>query len=259
MWLEEIMEQIGADWPLEHYGVVARHLGHFNGFYLAGNPLPNWPWLSSDWIRQYVELSAPAMEPLMVAQTSEWGRRFLPEVDSHQFFRLWEQRALYFDILDRLPQTICHLDVFRRNLFAREAANSDDQTVLIDWAFVGRSPIGAELCPLVFMSVALGGVGLEKLQVLEQVVFEGYLEGLCEAGWSGDQRQIRLGYTASSVRFLFPEIGRWLELILDETLHVAFEKMACISMTQACYNMSTMRLLYFDYLEEARRLMVIMN
>jgi hypothetical protein len=254
MWLEEIMEQIGADWPLEHYGVVARHLGHFNGFYLAGKPLPNWPWLSSDWIRQYVELSAPAIDPLWDAQNSEWGRRFLPEVDSHQFFRIWEKRALYFEILDRLPQTICHLDVFRRNLFARETADGDDQTVLIDWAFVGRSPIGVELCPLVLMSAAMGGVGLEKLYVLEHVVFEGYLEGLRDAGWKGDPRQIRLGYTASSIRYLFPEIGRWLALILDERLHADFERSAGLSMEQAWNNMASMRLLYFDYLDEARTL-----
>jgi hypothetical protein len=259
MWLEEIMEQIGADWPLEHYGVVARHLGHFNGLYLAGKPLPNWPWLSSDWIRQYVELSAPAMEQLRDMQASPWGRRFLPEVDSHKYFQIWEQRARYFDILDRLPQTICHLDAFRRNLFARKTANGDDQTGLIDWAFVGRAPIGVELSQLVLMSVALGGIPFDRLPELEQIVFDGYLGGLREAGWQGDPRLVRLGYTASSVRYLFPEIGRWLELILDETLHAAFEKMACISMTQSCYNMSTMRLLHFDYLEEARRLMPIMN
>jgi hypothetical protein len=104
------------------------------------------------------------------------------------------------------------------------------------------------------MSAAMGGVGLEKLYVLEHVVFEGYLEGLRDAGWKGDPRQIRLGYTASSIRYLFPEIGRWLALILDERLHADFERSAGLSMEQAWNNMASMRLLYFDYLDEARTL-----
>ena len=100
-------------------------------------------------------------------------------------------------------------------------ADGDDQTVVIDWAFVGRGPVGADLNPLVWMGIALGGVELDKAQALEEIVLEGYLEGLREAGWQGDPRQVRLGYTAASVRYLFPEIGRWLALILDESLHAA--------------------------------------
>jgi hypothetical protein len=88
MWLEEVKEEIDSQWPLEYYGVVARHLGHFNGAYLVDRPLPSWPWQSSDWIRHYVEQSTPAMEPLRAAQASPWGRRWLPEEDSDKFFHL---------------------------------------------------------------------------------------------------------------------------------------------------------------------------
>ena len=111
----------------------------------------------------------------------------------------------------------------------------------------------------VLMSAAVGGVGLDNIHELKKIVFEGYLEGLREAGWQGDPRQARLGFTASSVRYLFPEIERWLALILNETLHAEFKKRACITMTKAWYNIATMRLLYFDYLEEARSLMGILN
>jgi len=31
------------DWPLERYGLAARHLGQFNGRYLTGTPLPQHP------------------------------------------------------------------------------------------------------------------------------------------------------------------------------------------------------------------------
>ena len=259
MWLEEVVEEIGSQWPLEHYGIVARHLGQFNGAYLVNRQLPDWPWLSSNWLWHFVEQSAPAMESLRDAQTSPWGRRWLPEKDSDQFFHLWEERARYFDALDRLPHTICHLDVFRRNLFARKTADGDDQTVAIDWAFVGRGPIGADLGPLVWMSIALGGVALDKLQELEQIVFEGYLEGLHDVGWQGDPQHVRLGYTAATVRFLFPEIERWLALILDESLHAGFEQSVGLPIGQIFdSNMALVRSFYFDLLDEARKLINIL-
>jgi hypothetical protein len=210
-------------------------------------------------LRHYIELSAPVIEPLRDAQESLWGRRWLPEKDSNRFFHLWEERALYFDALDRLPQTICHFDVFRRNLFARRTPDGDDQTVVIDWAFVGRGPIGADLSPLVWMSAALGGVGLDKAQDLEEIAFEGYLEGLGEAGWEGDPQQVRLGYTAATVRYLFPEIETWLALIHDKSLHSGWEQSVGMPIEENFDSVALIRPLYFDRLDEARDLMGILN
>ena len=254
MWLEDIQDIFASEWPLEHYGLVARHLGHFNGAYLKDRAQPNWAWLSSNWLRQYIEHSAPAMQPLRNAVLSPWGRRWLPEEDSDQYFRLWAERELYLEALDRLPQTLCHFDLFRLNLFARKMVNGDDETVVIDWAFVGRGPIGADLNPLVWMSIALGGVGLDKAQELEDTVFEGYLEGLREAGWEGDPQQVRLGYKAASVRYQFPEIGRWLAYILDESLQAELEQRIGIPFGLTCDYFAQQRRLLFRELDEAREL-----
>jgi hypothetical protein len=139
-------------------------------------------------------------------------------------FRLWEERDLFLDALDRLPQTLCHLDLFRRNLFARKTADSDDQTVVIDWAFAGRGAIGAELVPLVLASVAFNEVDLALAQALEDIVFAGYLEGLRDAGWRGDPRQVRLGYTAGSLRLRLGELNRAIDMILDESQHPFVEQ-----------------------------------
>jgi hypothetical protein len=258
IWLEEVAEEIGAQWPLEHYGLVARHLGQFNGAYLVDRPLPGWSWLSADWLRHYVEQSAPAMEPLRDTLASPWGSRWLPEEHSDPFFDLWAERERYLDALDRLPQTICHFDIFRRNLFARKTVDGDDQTVVIDWAFVGRGPIGADLNPLVWMSIALAGVGLDESQELEEIAFEGYLEGLRDVGWQGDPHQVRLGYTAASTRYLFPEVGRWLGLILDESLHPEEEQMYGYHIGKAFDSVASMRPFFFGQLGEARDLMGIL-
>jgi hypothetical protein len=137
-----------------------------------------------------------------------------------RLFRLWEERGLFLDALDRIPQTPCHLDVFRRNLFARRTAGGDYESVAIDWAFVGRGAIGEELVPLVMASFIFYEVGLDKAQALEEIAFEGYLKGLRDVGWRGDPRQIRLGYAvAASLRYKFNDIGRWLAVALDENLH----------------------------------------
>ena len=34
LWLEDVRDDLGPEWPFEHYGVVARHLGQLNGTYL---------------------------------------------------------------------------------------------------------------------------------------------------------------------------------------------------------------------------------
>ena len=259
MWLEEIRDRFDTPWPLEQFGFAARHLGQFNGAFLVDRPLPDRSWLSADWLRGYVENSAPAMELLRDTQALPWGRRWLPEEDCDRFFRLWDERGLYLDALDRLPQTICHFDIFSRNLFARTTADGDDETVVIDWAFVGRGPVGADLSPLVWMSLTLGGVGLDKAQALKEIVMEGYLEGLRQAGWQGDPQQVRLGYTAACVRFLFPEIERWLALIRDESLHPALEQSIGLPMGQVFHSMCLQRRHHFRELDDARKLMAVLG
>lgn len=254
IWLEDIRDEFSLDWPLEHYEVVARHVGQFNGAYLVDRSLPSWSWLSSNWIRNYIEQSAPAMELLHNSLANPWARRWLPEDDCDKYFHLWAERELYLDALDRLPQTICHFDIFRRNLFAKKTAIGDHQTVLIDWAFVGRGPLGADLNPLVWMSIALAGEDLEVIKELEEIVFKGYLEGLREVGWQGDPQKVRLGYTAASTRYLFPEIERWMELILDESLHPGAEQRFGYPVEKIFDYMVLERRSLFGQLDEARQL-----
>ena len=259
MWLEDIRDMFDSQWPLEHYGVVARHLGQFNGAYLVDRPQPNWSWLSSNWIRKYVEGSAPAIEPLRYSLAHPLVRRWFPGDDSDRFFRLWAERELYLDALDRLPQTICHLDIFRRNLFARRTAGDQDQTVAVDWAFVGRGPIGADINPLIYASVVFYAVGLDKAQELEGIVFENYLEGLRDSGWRGDPRQVRLGYAAADIRYAFAEIGRWLTIILDESLHARIELAAGRSAGEILDGTAQMRRYFARLIDQARELIDVLS
>jgi hypothetical protein len=42
IWTEDVVEEVGADWPLERYALAARHLGHLNGTFI----LPTSSWAS---------------------------------------------------------------------------------------------------------------------------------------------------------------------------------------------------------------------
>ncbi len=259
IWLEDVRDEIGSHWPLEHFGLVARHAGQFNGAYLMERSLPSWPWLSSDWLRGYISLSAPAIPLIRNSLDHPLVRRGYPGNAGARLFRLWEERNLFLDALDRLPQTLCHLDLFRRNLFARKTADGDDQTVVIDWAFAGRGAIGAELVPLVLASVAFNEIDLGQAQALEDVVFEGYLEGLGDAGWRGNPWQVRLGYTAASLRFRFAELNRAMDMILDESQHSFLEQVFGRSMEEIEDHWAQVGSLCDGLTDEARELMDILG
>jgi hypothetical protein len=91
--------------------------------------------------------------------------------------------------------------------------------VVIDWSYVGRGAIGQELGPLVLAGVAFNEVDFDQAQALEEIVFDGYLEGLHQAGWRGDPRQVRLGYTAASMRYRFAELAKAISVLLDPSQH----------------------------------------
>ena len=52
---------------------------------------------------------------------------------------------------------LSHNDAFRRNLFLKS-----ERLLAVDWAFLGRGPVGAELAPLVTASVAFLGVARDR-------------------------------------------------------------------------------------------------
>jgi hypothetical protein len=218
IWLEDVKDDIGPDWPLVYYGVVARHLGQFNGSYLVNEPLPSYSWLSSGWLRSYVQLSAPAIPLMHEFRDNPLLQIAWPDESYKKFLWLWEQQDIFINALNRLPQTICHHDLFCRNSFARKTTYGKYETVVIDWSYVGYGAIGQDLVPLIIAS-CFGDVDFKELAALEEIVFEGYLQGLHDAGWKGDPRLARLGYTGSSLRYRFGEIERNLSFFLDQSKH----------------------------------------
>ncbi|HWQ12317.1 MAG TPA: phosphotransferase [Roseiflexaceae bacterium] len=225
IWLEDVQDAIGPSWPLAHYGVVARHLGRFNGAYLVGQLLPPQPWLSSGWLRRWVEQAADGIAALPWALDHPLVRRLCPPALADAYLQLWAGRERFFVALDALPRTFCHNDAFRRNMFAQRTADGQDETVLIDWSFTGICAVGEELAPLVRASVAFFEVAPADEAELDRIVFDGYLAGLREAGWRGDAQLARFGYVAATVlRYGVGVVGLLLGVVLDDGMRAWSEQ-----------------------------------
>ena len=124
------------------------------------------------------------------------GRRSRPGcADGVRFVHA--QRERLYQISESLPRTLCHLDVWPKNLIRRP----DGRVALIDWSFAGLGAVGEDAGNLVPDSVLDHFIAAADLPDLERVVFDGYLRGLRQAGWSEDPRLVRLGMWSSAVKY----------------------------------------------------------
>jgi hypothetical protein len=214
LWLEDLGHQ-EVRWTLDTYAHAARCLGRFNGAYLAGVPIPEHPWLSRDWLRQWLAETAVAVAVLPEHLDHRLVRRVYPPDVAAGILRLWSQREGLLRRLDLLPQTLCHHDAFRRNLVA-----AGDVIAALDWAFMGRGPVGAELSPLVTATLAFAEMPLGSRPDLEHFALASYLGGLRESGWQGSDEQVTFGYRATSALRYGPGTVRLVvPALLDPALH----------------------------------------
>lgn len=194
LWLEDLTAP-ATGWPLERYGVAARHLGQMQGAFLPGAPLPDHEWLSRGWLRTY--LTQRDGDQHLVDQVKVWEHPKLapwfasPPIERVQAMR--RDQALFLDALDGLPRTLCHLDLHPANLFG----DPDGLTTAIDWSFVGIGAIGEDAGNLVPDAVLDFHFDPARIADLYETVFDGYAAGLRDAGWRDPGARARLGMAAT--------------------------------------------------------------
>jgi hypothetical protein len=200
IWLEDIHETCGWKWPLKRFEVAARHLGQFNGSFLNQKSLMSYRFLARPYRPSFVEAVPKSVAGLQQFFGRSRLSSFFPEEKAADLIYLARKRDELVRRLQTFPQTFCHMDAHRGNLFARKT-DSGDTTVAIDWAHAGVAPLGADLDPLISLSYLFNETqwGLEDL---DEHIFRGYIQGLRDIGWKGDWRICRFGYVASTaVRF----------------------------------------------------------
>lgn len=207
IWMEFVQDRQPSAWTLDHYSFAARQLGHWNGAYLTGTPLPDENWLARQHYRSWL---------LWMNLEKDWqfslNQKHISDDIRKEYEQLWNERETFYNVLEGLPQVFSHFDSQRRNLFIRHGKDQADELVLVDWAQCGLGTLGAELTNLV------GGSGMllewppSGLSELDAVVFQSYVQGLHEVGWSGNVDVARLGYVAwLAVYFgcIFPGWTAW--------------------------------------------------
>lgn len=224
LWLEDLGEMRAARWGLDEYANVAYLLGQFNATFLAHRPLPQWDWLSRRWLRSWVQSAAPEAARLPALRDHPLIQRWFPPGDFARIVALWDQREAGLQILERLPHTLCHLDANRRNLIRRQGQAGAAATTLIDWAGCGIAAIGEELAWLVWASYFMFEVDPTEIDQLEAATFEQYVAGLRDAGWQGDEREVRIGYALGSAFRNATALG--LDTVLDAEQRSGIEQVS---------------------------------
>lgn len=214
LWLEDIHDDGGRDWPIERIRSTARHLGIFNGTYPA-EVVPDAPWVGRGFLRSWVSqgvtrigvrLSAEEQMELLT-DARRWdvpaARAIFPTPIVDRLLRVWENRERLLAAVERLPQLLRHGDADARNLFTRHRAPQDHQTVAVDWAFLGLGGVGEEAGHFATFSAARTSRG-RSAKMIDRAIFDGYRLGLQQAGRQDDRDLVRFGYAAhAALRWSF--------------------------------------------------------
>lgn len=198
IWQEDVAQEGEVRWPLERFALAARHFGRFSRQSLVGHPPPDAPWLSRAVLRGRANHNAAFWAgEVPVPDAALLGRLFPGDLQVRAR-RVWDERHALLDALDRLPQTVVHGDADRRNLFTRRGADGMEETVAIDWAWLGVAALGEDLVNLVAASTLWFQAEPRDLPVLAEACLAAYGTGLADAGWPGDARLARVGFVVGT-------------------------------------------------------------
>jgi Phosphotransferase enzyme family len=199
LWLEDVRGRPGHTWEVVDHARCFGRLGAAQGRLGAG-ATPTDGWLSRRWLRSYSSSRPPG--PAILDDDEAWDHPLVVEGFGPRrgairagFRQLWADHDRWFGVVESLPQTLCHLDCWPRNLIAAD----DGTDVLIDWSFVGIGAIGEDPgnnVPDTFLDHFLEP---DRFDELDDAVWTAYAGGLEAAGWPHPTDTARLGMVAAGV------------------------------------------------------------
>ncbi|RAV23400.1 phosphotransferase [Paenibacillus contaminans] len=220
IWLEDLSDIAGPEWPLSRFELAAQHLGSFQGRMMKEKQIYSEPWFTHRWLRSRVLENTAGMP--IIFDDKVWKSDLVLETvptqikDSARL--IWENREKLLFILDGIPKTVCHYDVWPPNLFARSDPKGREQTIIIDWSSVGWGAPGEDIGNLIPDSIfSPNQIHVSDLVQFEQIVIAGYLRGLHESGWEGDIYSVVSAYSITTVLAWGLPLLKWiLEISSDK-------------------------------------------
>lgn len=195
LWLEDVVEA-RTRWTLDDYARLARGLGEFDGAFRRA-PIADRPWLTRRFLPGWVETLEPRTRKA-VTSPATWEipvvKLGFPVPLTERILAVCDRMPRLLAAFDSLPVSLAHNDSWRTNALLPR----DGRIVLIDWAWVGLSPLGVDLGMLACASHFFFSADPEDLSAFDAAVFPAYLDGLRAAGWRGDPREIRFVYTTTA-------------------------------------------------------------
>ncbi len=258
LWLEEIADIAPGRWPLARFCQAARDLGGLGRAPGIEFSPPAYSWLNTNVVRFFAEAEflRSYMDP--ANPQGVWASPLLQSVIStataERVLGVWAEAEQFAAANERLPQVLGHLDAHRRNLMIRRATDGEEQTVAIDWAFIGTAAIGTELGEFLPGSALNFDIHPFELVDYDSAIYAAYLEGLYEAGWQGDERAVRLGYTSYVALRYGVFQAAWIPFMLDGDRKAAHEQDYQLTAAEIAAGWSALIEYGLDRADEARRL-----
>lgn len=195
IWLEDLSASPQPPWLPEHFIQAAQHVGQFNGRW-AEPALPEWPWLNPNGLREKYRAPniAQAFERLPALARVPVAGRTLPADVVQGLLALWQSGDELFAKVEEGCKCLCHRDYHARNLFPMPDSGAGSYTIAIDWDQTGIEYLGADIGLLLGAPIKWVDLSLDQAVALIEPVFDAYLAGLAEAGWSGNEDDVRLTY-----------------------------------------------------------------
>lgn len=201
LWLEDVEDALPGPWSAPQFAEVAKGLGRFNAETLGLPELHDFPaWLRGGGLSTWVE--GRASHRSFVASTEVWGlplvRKALPVSLRTRLLDFWDQRELLLEALDRQPQALCHGDAHPDNLRVVRRGRGGTETVVLDWASMGRAPLGAEAQAILGGALVLFRADAAEAAVADAAIFNSYAKGLREGGVRIENAALRFAYCAAA-------------------------------------------------------------
>lgn len=181
--------------------MAARHFGGFAAVYSAKQLDAFWlcRGFLADWVDEMSRHFLPAVQ-----RKENWQHRrvraLFPASTPERLLALYADAKKLAEMLESLPQTLCHNDTGRANLFSQDKGGTEE-TVAIDWSFVGIGAVGEDLGTMIGGNIATGEIPIESAGEYVYNSFEAYLSGLDDFGWHGKASDIRTTmFTAAALR-----------------------------------------------------------
>lgn len=200
LWLDWADGRTADALTLDDNVALAAGLGRWQ----ARGPLDR-PWTSRRFLRSYAGAQVATAQAdgafALVDDDAAWKQPLITENWPDDLRRRWQALIAgterLYDLMEALPRTLAHLDVWAMNVIRR----ADGVPVLLDWAFTGDGAIGEDIgnaipdgCFDLFWPA-------DRVRELDEAMTTAYVEGLREGGWRGDPRVARLGIVGSCVKY----------------------------------------------------------